>query len=354
MEWYPLQVFRTVAEERSFSRAAEKLFRTQPAVSLAIQRLEAELGERLIDRSGKEFVLTDAGRLVLDYARRFDNLQSEMDNALAELRDNAAGRLSIGANESTSIYLLPHIAAYRRLYPRVRVQVRRSLSSVLPSQVVDGDLELAVISYSPQDARVASTVIYTDHLAFVVSPRHRFAARKAVSIKELGMETFIAHNVVSPYRNLVLRAFEQHKVPLNMDVEMPTVETIRKLVQADEGVAFLPRMCVGPEIERRALCEVEVKELKVARKIRLIYPARRALSRAARAFLDLVKSERRGERDASPTRGSRDTLSGAGQASGLSKQLKPLASSAPAPPGAAAPRTTGARPGRVRGPSRPA
>jgi DNA-binding transcriptional LysR family regulator len=289
MEWYALQVFRAVATERSFSRAAEKLFRTQPAVSLAVQRLEAELGERLIDRTGKELILTDAGRLVLDYARRFDNLRAEMDNALAELRDNSAGRLIIGANESTILYLLPHIAAYRRQYPRIRVQVRRSLSSRVPSQIVDGDLELGVISYDPQDVRVTSTVIFTDHLAFVVSPRHRFAQRRSISIKDLGMETFIAHNVLSPYRNLVIQAFEQHKVTLNMDVEMPTVETIRRLVQANEGVAFLPRMCVEPEIQRRELCEVQVKELKMARQIRLAYPGRRGLSHAARAFLDLVK-----------------------------------------------------------------
>lgn len=289
MEWYLLQVFRAVATERSFSRAAEKLFRTQPAVSLAIQRLEADLGERLIDRAGKDLLLTDAGQLVLDYARRFDNLRAEMENAIAELRDNSAGRLTVGANESTTLYLLPHIAAYRRTYPRIHVQVRRSLSSKMPLQVVDGDLELGVISYDPRDPRVASTVIYTDHLAFVVSPRHRLASRKTVSIRDLGMETFIAHNVVSPYRQLVLRAFQKYKVPLHMDVEMPTVETIRKLVQANEGVAFLPRMCVEQEIERRTLYEVEVKELTLARQIRLVYPARRALSHAARAFLDLVK-----------------------------------------------------------------
>ena len=289
MEWYSLQVFQTVATERSFSRAAEKLYRTQPAVSLAVQRLEAELGERLIDRAGKDLLLTDAGQIVFDYARRFDNLKSELDNALAELRDNSAGRLTVGANESTTLYLLPHIAAYRKAYPRVHVEVRRSLSSRLPGQLVDGDLELGVVSYDPQDPRVTSTVIYTDHLAFVVSPRHRLANRKAVSIRDLGMETFIAHNVVSPYRNLVLRAFQQHKVQLNMDVEMPTVETIRKLVQANEGVAFLPRMTVEQEIERRTLCEVPVKELKLARKIRLIYPARRALSHAASAFLELIK-----------------------------------------------------------------
>lgn len=290
MELYPLKVFLTVANEKSFSRAAEKLLRTQPAVSLAIQKLESDLQEKLMDRSGKDLILTDAGRIVLDYARRFENLEADLENALAELRDNSAGRLIVGANESTTLYLLEHIEQYRRLYPKVKVQVRRSLSSKVPSQLIDGDLELGLISYDPEDDRLVSLVIFTDHLAFVVSPQHRFASRAEVSITELGMETFIAHNVLSPYRAVVLREFQRHKVALNMDVEMPTVETIRKLVQRNEGVAFLPRMCVEQEVRQGALCEVNIAELHVDRKIRLVYPARRALSHAARAFLELVRA----------------------------------------------------------------
>jgi DNA-binding transcriptional LysR family regulator len=288
MELYTLQVFWTVASEKSFSRAAEKLLRTQPAVSLALQRLEHELGEKLIDRSGKELLLTDAGQTVLEYARRFQSLQQEMENSLAELRDNAAGRLSIGANESTALYLLRHIERYRKLHPKVKVQIRRSLSSRIPAELLDGNLELGVISYEPADDRLKSKVIYTDSLAFVVSPRHRLAHRKSVPIVELAAETFIAHNVVSPYREVVLREFQAHKVPLRMDVEMPTIETIRKLVQGNQGVAFLPRMCVEEEIAQGTICEVRVKELHVARKIRLVYPTRRALSHAARAFLEVV------------------------------------------------------------------
>jgi DNA-binding transcriptional LysR family regulator len=289
MELYPLKVFAMVAAEKSFSRAAERMLRTQPAISLAVQRLETELEEKLIDRSGRELLLTDAGRIVLEYARRFENLEGELENALGELRDNSAGRLIIGANESTSLYLLRHIEHYRRLYPKVKVQVRRSLSSKLPAQLIDGDLELGVISYDPEDERLIGTVIYTDHLAFVVSPDHRFARREIVTISELGMETFIAHNVLSPYRDVVLRAFQNAKVQLNMDVEMPTVETIRKLVQRNEGVAFLPKMCVEQEVEQGLLCEVPVEELTVERKIRLLYPARRALSHAAKAFLEIVR-----------------------------------------------------------------
>jgi DNA-binding transcriptional LysR family regulator len=290
MELYPLHVFLTIAGEKSFSRAAEKLLRTQPAVSLALQRLELELGEKLIDRSAKDMVLTDAGHAVLDYARRFENLRQEMENALAELRDNSAGRLTIGANESTTLYLLGHIERYRRLYPKIKVQVRRSLSSKIPSELMDGNLELGVISYDPGDARLISSVLYTDSLVFVVSPKHSFAKRKSVSIAELGRETFIAHNVVSPYRDVVLREFQRHKVPLNMDIEMPTVETIRRLVEDNQGVAFLPRMCVEKDLDQKTLCEVKVKELQVERKIRLVYPSRRALSHAARAFLEVVKA----------------------------------------------------------------
>ena len=289
MELYPLKVFLTVATERSFSRAGEKLLRTQPAISIAIQRLESDLKEKLIDRSGRELLLTDAGRVVLEYARRFQNLEADLENSLRELKDNYAGRLSIGANESMSLYLIQHIEKYRRIFPKVKIQVRRSESSKVPSQLLDGELELGVISYDPNDDHLLSEIIYTDRLTLIVSPQHRFANRQEISIGELDMETFIAHNVLSPYREAVLREFARHKVPLNMDVEMPTVETIRRLVQDNEGVAFLPRMCVEQELKADLLREIRVKELNLERKIRLVYPARRALSHAARAFLEVVK-----------------------------------------------------------------
>ena len=290
MELHPLRVFLTVAAEKSFSRAAEKLLRTQPAVSLSIQRLEAELGDKLIDRSAKELVLTDAGKIVLEYARRFENMQADLENALAELRDKSAGRLIVGANESSTLYLLDHIDRYRRTYPKIKVEIRRSLSSKIPAELLEGDLELGILTYDPTDDRLASTVIYTDHLAFIVSPSHRFASRAEVSITELGAETFVAHNIDSPYRDAVVREFGRHKVPLNRELEMPTLEAIRKMVQRNEGVAFLPRMGVEEELRQGNLREVKVREISVERRIRLVYPAHRALSHAAQAFLDLVQA----------------------------------------------------------------
>jgi DNA-binding transcriptional LysR family regulator len=283
-----LETFVTVVEEGSFSRAGRKLLRTQPAVSLALQRLENELGDKLIDRSSKSLVLTEAGKLVYAYAQRFDGLSEELVNALAELRDKRAGKLTIGANESTALYLLNHLADFRQHYPGVKVEIRRSLSSRIPEAVLLGSIELGATSYDPADPLLDSMEIYTDALTFVVSPQHRFAGRSQISIRELGMETFIAHNVVSPYRAKVIETFRSLQVPLNMGIEMPTIETIRGMVRKNLGVAFLPKMCVEQDLSVGILVEVPVEEIHMDRKIRLIYPARRQLSHAAQAFLELV------------------------------------------------------------------
>jgi DNA-binding transcriptional LysR family regulator len=289
MELSQMDTFLAVAAEGSFSRAGKRLFRTQPAISLALKRLENDLGEKLIDRSSKELVLTDAGQLVLDFARRFFNLRGELRNALSELRDKQAGKLTIGANESTALYLITHIEKFRRLYPKVKVEIRRSLSSEIPDELVAGTLDLGAISYQPASPDLVSTVIYNDALALVVSPEHRLAGREEVPIEELGMETFIAHNVLSPFREKVIELFEAYNVPLHMDIEMPTIETIKKLVQLNLGVAFLPKMCVEPEVASGSLVEVRVGEIHLERKIRLVQPARRPLSYAGQAFLTVVQ-----------------------------------------------------------------
>jgi DNA-binding transcriptional LysR family regulator len=290
MEFSQLGIFLTVATEKSFSRAAEKLERTQPAVSLAVQRLEGEIGEKLLDRSLKDGTLTDAGRVVVEYAQQFENLRRDMLNALTELREKHTGKIIIGANESGALYLLTHIYQFRQLFPKVKVEVRRSLSRNIPSEVAANSMDLGVVSYRPGDRNLQSIVIYNDAVAFIANPEHPFAKRGKISIRDLGSETVIAHNINSPFRQIVLEAFQKHQVPLHMDIEMPTVETIKKMVESGMGVAFVPRMCVQSELHSGKLVEIPVRELQVVRKIRLVYPAHRNLSHATRAFLDLVKS----------------------------------------------------------------
>ena len=283
-----LDTFRMIAREGSFSRAGQKLLRTQPAISLALKRLETDLGVRLIDRSSKQLMLTDAGRLVLEYCDRFDGLESELRVVLGELQDLKAGKLTIGANESTALYLLKHVTAFRRKHPRMKVELRRSLSSQIPDELLRGSLEMGAISYDPGDQRLKLVDIYTDSLVFIVSPEHHLARRKKVSIEELGDEVFIAHNVLSPYRRSVVETFQRHHVPLNIEIELPTIDTIRLLVQQNLGVAFLPRMCVEHELAARVLRMIPVEEMHMERKVRLVYPSQRQLSHAAQAFLALM------------------------------------------------------------------
>src|SRR5712675_1153784 len=167
MELSQLEVFLAVAREKRFSRAAEKLFRTQSAVSQTIHKLEGELGEALFDRSSRDGVLTDAGKVLYEYAEKLLNLRTEAAESLSELRELQKGKLVIAANEFTALYLLPVLAEFRRLHPMIRIMVQRSLGSHIPDDLIRHTSELGVLTYEPQEPNLHSVVVYLDELAFV-------------------------------------------------------------------------------------------------------------------------------------------------------------------------------------------
>ena len=289
MELFQLETFLTVAEERSFSRAATRLHRTQPAVSQAVAKLEAELGEVLLDRSTRDGTLTDAGEVLAEYARKMLNLRTDAGAALVDLRSLHTGRLSLAANEYTCLCLLPLLDAFRREHPRIKVTVHRALASRIADEVLQHAVEMGVVSFRPEDPQVRSTVIYRDQLVCIVSPMHALARASKTSIQRLGRETFVAHNVPSPLRQKVIEAFQRHKTPLQMEVELPSLEAIKRFVQSGNGVALVPRLTVGTELESGALVEVPVPELQMERRLRLLYRRGATLSHAARAFLGVAE-----------------------------------------------------------------
>jgi DNA-binding transcriptional LysR family regulator len=290
MDIFDLQTFRTVAREGSFSRAAQKLGRTQPAVSQAIRKLEQELDEPLLDRSSRDGTLTDAGKILLEYAERMLNLRQEAQNALVELREKHRGRLLLAANEFTCLYLLPVLNRFRQLHPMIQIAVQRSLASRIPDELLRHNVELGVLSFRPEDPLLHSIVVHRDELAFLVHPRHPLARQRQVSIRQLGSESFVAHNVPSPYRAKVLQAFKRHKTPLHMEVELPTIEAIKKFVIMGNGVALAPGICVEPELARGELVRIPVRELRLERKLRIVYRRGKSLSHAARAFLRVAEA----------------------------------------------------------------
>src|SRR5579884_2676746 len=290
MEISQLEVFLAVAQEGGFSRAAEKLYRTQSAVSQAIRKLETELGEPLFDRSTRDGMLTDAGHVLQDYAERLLNLRENAREALTELRELQKGKLVVAANEFTALYLLRVLAEFRRLHPAIRIVVQRSLGSRIPDDIRRQNCEFGVLTYDPQDAELSSVVVYSDELIFVVPRGHPLSHEARVSIRQLGAESFVAHIVSSPYREKVIQAFEKYKTPLHMAVELPTLQAIKRFVAMGNGVAFLPEISVEDEIARGDLVRIPVQELRVHRKLRLVYRKSAVLSHAGRAFLKVAES----------------------------------------------------------------
>jgi DNA-binding transcriptional LysR family regulator len=289
MDINQLEVLAVVAREKSFSRAAESLNRTQPAISQAVRRLEQEIGEKLFDRSSKDGTLTLAGEVLLDYAKQMLNLRLTAQNAIKEMRDLHHGKVTISANEHTVFYLLPIVQEFRRLYPLVKIEVQRGVASRIPKEVMAREVELGIISFKPNDNSVKSISVGTDELALIVSPNHSLANKSSVSVKELGVETFIAHNAPSPYRQKVIETFEKHNTRLNISVELPSLEAIKRLVEKGVGVALIPKLTAQTEIANGQLKALSVPEMKLERKLHIIYRRNSVLSHAAKVFLKLVK-----------------------------------------------------------------
>ncbi|MGC1107397.1 MAG: LysR substrate-binding domain-containing protein [Candidatus Acidiferrales bacterium] len=289
MDLGSLQVFLTVARERSFSRAAERLYRTQPAVSIAVRKLEDWVGQPLLVRGTGAGKLTEAGALLVEYAERMLNLRAEAKRSLEDLAGLRRGRLSLGVNESSIHALLPALVRFRRKYPKIEIAIHRVYSRDIPREILNYRLDLGVASYRPPDETLASVEFLHDSLAFVVHPRHRLARQHSVSIHELGREDFVAHIVASPYRQRVIQLFAKHHVPLRIGVELPTIESIKRFVKMGMGVAIVPRMCVRMEVESGELAEVHVREMRLRRDLFLIFRRNQPLSQGAQAFIRLLR-----------------------------------------------------------------
>jgi DNA-binding transcriptional LysR family regulator len=292
MEMTQLEFFLKVLEEGSFSRAADVVCRTQPAVSIAIRRLEEEIQAPLFDRSQKTPRLTAAGEVVRDYAQKILALRDQARETVGQLRSLQQGCVRIGANESTSLYLLPEIIlAFRDQHPDVKVELYRHLSERLPREVLDRNVDFAVLAFEPVDRDLESFCVLTDELVLILNPAHPLARNKSVNINELGKESFVAHNVRTGSRNKVTELFATHEVPLNISFELDTIETIKRFVQLNIGPAFVPRMCVREELERGSLVTVPVQGLSYHRSLWVTSRRNGTFSHAAEAFIKLLREQ---------------------------------------------------------------
>lgn len=290
MQLQDLQTFATVAKERSFSIAARKLHRTQPAISQAVRRLEEELGDKLLDRSSRNGALTEAGALLLEHATRLLRMAAEAQDAVRELQQVRRGRVAIGANEAAVHSLLPFVRTFTAEHPNVAVEVRRVASRRMAEELLDRSIDFGVMTFLPGESGLQSIPLGRDELVLLTHPGHPLAAKKRVTIEEVGRQVVIAHNDPSPARERVLRLYERRHATLNIQISLPSLDGIKRAVEMGLGVAVLPRRCALTEIARGDLVAVKMPDFSDEQVVRFVFRKGGEMSHAATALLQLVKT----------------------------------------------------------------
>ena len=300
MDYDQLASFLEVAKLQSFSRAAEKIYRTQPAISAQVRLLEQECGEKLFDRSGKKVLLTPAGEILQRYAQRIIELNKEALQAIAELNQTARGKLQIGANEATCLYVLPKtFARFRELYPLVQISIYRNFSHKILQKVQEGAIEVGIVTL-PQSANNMEVIpVFRDEMQVIVPANHPLATNRSATVEEIANFPLIlpktGHTRVVLDR--LLRAYREH---LQVSMELASVETIKKFVGAGLGISIVSRAYAQPEVAAGLVKLIPLEGLKLYRELGLIYRRDRYLSLPAKVFIETVRESTKKSNPSSP------------------------------------------------------
>ncbi len=289
MDYDQLSSFLEVAKLQSFSRAAEKIYRTQPAISAQVRLLEQECGERLFDRSGKRVSLTPAGEILQRYAQKIIEMHKEALQAVAELNQTARGKLQIGANEATCLYVLPKtFARFKGLYPLVQISIYRNFSHKIVQKVQEGAVELGIVTL-PQTANNMEVIsVFRDELQVVTPAQHPLAKSRSLTVEEIANYPLILPKT-GHTRVLLDRLLREYRDHVQPSMELASVEMIKKFVGAGLGISFISRTYVQPEVAAGLLKLIPLEDHKIYRELGLIYRRDRYLSLPAKVFIEVVR-----------------------------------------------------------------
>jgi len=286
MDFDQLETFLEVARLCSFSRAAEKRFRTQPAISSQIRALEEEVGARLLDRSGGKVSLTAPGKLFLKYAEETIESRKAVLTAVAETERIPRGEIIVGANEGTCLHILPEVfAEFKRQYPDVAVNIKRSDYAKILESVIDNSVDFGVVSLPVSDTRLTVVLIHRDELVIIAPPRHPLAKVKSASVAEAAKFPLVVPKA-GHTRDALENLFHEHKLKPRYAMELDSSELLKRFVAADVGVGFIARSNVSEDVRAGVLSAVPFADAQIRRDLALVFRKDKALSRAALAFID--------------------------------------------------------------------
>ncbi len=286
MDFDQLETFLAVARLASFSRAAEKRFRTQPAISSQIRLMEEEVGARLLDRSGGKVSVTSSGKIFLKYAEDALEARKFMLAEVAETERVPRGEITVGANEGTCLHVLPEVfAGFRKKYPDVAVNIRRADYARILDSISDNSVDFGVVSLPVKDQRLTVMPIHNDELVIIAPPHHKLARSKSVTVAEVA-----AYPLVVPQgghtRDVLDHLFYERKLKPRYAMELDSSELLKRFVAADVGVGFIARSHVQEDLRAKVLAVIGISDATIRRDLALIFRKDKALSRAAQAFID--------------------------------------------------------------------
>jgi LysR family transcriptional regulator, low CO2-responsive transcriptional regulator len=288
MDFDQLETIIEVARLSSFSRAAEKRFRTQPAISSQIRSLEEEVGARLLDRSGGKVSLTASGKLFVKFAEDTLDARKATLTAIAETERVPKGEIVVGANEGTCLHILPEVFAhFKKQYPDVSVSIRRADYAKVLESVIDNSVDFGVVSLPVTDPRLTAVPIHRDELVLIAPPRHPLAKLKSASAADIVQYPLVLPKV-GHTRDALDDLFHEHKLKPRIAMELDSSELLKRFVAADVGIGFISRSNVQEDVQAKVLAIVAFAEAQIRRDLALVFRKDKALSRAALAFIDIA------------------------------------------------------------------
>src|SRR5215471_14044700 len=288
MDFDQLETFIEVARLSSFSRAAEKRFRTQPAISSQIRSLEEDVGARLLDRSGGKVSLTASGKLFLKFAEETLDARKAAMTAIAETERVPKGEIVVGANEGTCLHILPEVFAhFKKQYPDVSVSIKRADYAKILESVIDNSVDFGVVSLPVTDPRLTAVPIHRDELVLIVPPRHPLSKLKAAEAADIAQYPLLVPKV-GHTRDALDQLFHERKLKPRISMELDSSELLKRFVAADVGVGFISRSNVQEDVQANMLAALPLADVQIRRDLALVFRKDKALSRAALAFIDIA------------------------------------------------------------------
>jgi LysR family transcriptional regulator, low CO2-responsive transcriptional regulator len=286
MDFEQLETFLEVARLSSFSRAAERRFRTQPAISAQIRALEEEVGARLLDRSGGKVSITQSGKLFQKYAEETLEARKAVLTAIAETERVPRGEIIVGANEGTCLHILPEVfAEFKRQYPDVAVNIKRADYGKILESVIDNSVDFGVVSLPVTDNRLKIVLIHRDELVIIAPPGHPLAEMKSARVTDVANFPLVMPKI-GHTRDALEELFNERRVKPRYAMELDSSELLKRFVAANVGVGFIARSHVQEDVQAKVLAAIEISDAQIRRDLALVYRKDKALSRAALAFID--------------------------------------------------------------------